>query len=123
MPQKRRKASSIVSFLLDNVTLKAIDQRVEELAQRSRKAALSRSGWIKRAIQRDLHHDVRSRRKRVTTAIHSMAGTEEAGNPGVAGEASSAINNPAATAGVGLLASQACDLHRQVSGGMIGSTG
>lgn len=95
MSQKRRKNAVIVSFLLPKVTLDAIDQRVNELALRSSKAALSRSGWIKRAIQRDLHHDVRSRSKRAKTSIPVVAGRQEADDRGLDATAASGIDNPA----------------------------
>lgn len=61
--QKHRKGFLICSFGIDAKLLDAMDAAVQEQANRTRFAPLNRSTWIVRAIERDLAHRARSRRK------------------------------------------------------------
>ena len=65
MPQKGRKTSIVVSFLCPVTLLQRVDEALAEQQQNTLAAPLAgRSEWIRRAIERDLDHRERSRRKR-----------------------------------------------------------
>jgi hypothetical protein len=61
--QKRRKDFIIVSLGMSVALLERIDRAVMEQNENTRAAPLDRSSWLRRAIERDLDHVKRSRRR------------------------------------------------------------
>jgi hypothetical protein len=61
--QKNRKGYVIVSVGMNVSLLASIDAAVEEQKANTRGVPLDRSSWIRRAIERDLDHVRRSRRR------------------------------------------------------------
>jgi hypothetical protein len=113
MAQRRRKSSIIVSFLCPLELLGQIDAAVVTQKERTLKAPLDRSSWIRRAIERDLDHTRRGRRRienveQPDTLVHR--GSAPAGEAQATGEAT------AQAPAVGLLPGQ----HQPAEDGLHG---